>query len=156
MNNKDLIGVPRFILSRFQSVNSFVWDSLFPEQKLLRLLGNLTTKKQRTARMRELKKISQEASVAYFIYDVKRFFNAGSAAARNAVDIFAELDVNGFYIGTSLFKGRNENVTMGDDLAKKLLASITDKELRDLILNAQSASRIIDYYNIYIDERYGR
>jgi hypothetical protein len=156
MNSRDLIGVPKFIMNRFNSINSFVWEALFPEQRIVRLLSNLPTKKQRSLRIRELKKINQEAALAYFIFDVRRFFNAGSNAARNAVDIFSELGVNGFYIGASLFKDRNENVTMGDNLAKKLLASITDKELRDLISNSASASRIIDYYKIYIDDRYGR
>jgi hypothetical protein len=119
VNSKEFFDIPRFITGRFQSVNSYVWDELFPEDKVRAILARSQTKRERRERLRELRSISEEASVAYFICDIRRFFYAGSNAAKNAVDTFKELGENEFFIGNTRFVGRNDNVTKGDQLRRE-------------------------------------
>lgn len=152
---QPLFGVPKFITARFHSVNTYVWELLFPDDRLQKILDRYQTKGEKREQLRQMKQIAQEASLAYFICDIKTFLNAGSAAAKNAVDVLHDLDIDGFYIGRKQFRARNENVLMGDELSKRLIELISDDYLRGMVSNSPSTSRIIDYYKNVVSSVYG-
>lgn len=141
-----LIGAPKFITNRFNSVNKYVWQTLFPEKKIKELLIKLKTKAERRKEIVRLKSISDEASIVVFLFLINKFFTEGSKAAKDAVDSFKELKIDGFYIGQNFFSGRNEKVLLGDEISKKLLNSIEDEEVKNLIYKSEYVSEIIDKY----------
>ncbi|MFW5879202.1 MAG: hypothetical protein ACOCUV_00100 [bacterium] len=141
-----LSGAPKFLTNRFNSINKYVWETLFPEQIRKELIGRKKTKKERKEEYNRLRGISDEASTVIFIFLLNKFFIDGSKAAKHAVDKFKELDVDGFYIGSNYFSGRNEKVLQGENIAKKLIDSLGESPAKKLVLNSEYVSQIIDEY----------
>jgi hypothetical protein len=122
-----------------------------PADTFDRLRSRYRSKEGLKIQLRRLREISDEASFVTFIFIIKKSFNEGSTAAKNAVDTFSELDVDGFRIGSKYFSGRNKNVLEGDLLAETLLKSISNPRARLLIENSKYVSDIIEAYKKVID-----
>ena len=151
MSSSDfLIGAPKFITTRFNSVNKYVWQTLFPEQTIKEQLIKFKTKSDRRKEISRLKIISDEASTIVFLFLINKFFIEGSKAAKEAVDSFKELNVEGFYIGGNYFSERNEKVLQGDKISEKLLSTIKDENAKELVVNSKYVSEILDKYRTLI------
>lgn len=151
MSSTDFLsGAPKFITTRFNSVNKYVWQTLFPEQTVKEQIIKYLTKEDRKKEISRLKAISEEASTVVFLFLLNKFFTEGAKAARQAVDTFKELGVDGFYIGGNYFSERNEKVIQGDIIARRLLASIEDGKAKDLVVKSKYVSEILDKYRSLI------
>jgi hypothetical protein len=147
MSSTDfLLGAPKFITTRFNSVNKYVWQTLFPEQTVKEQIVKFKTKADRKNEINRLKAISEEASTVVFLYLLNKFFTEGAKAAQQAVDTFKELGVEGFYIGGNYFSERNEKVIQGDIISQKLLNSIKDEKAKELVISSNFVSEILDNY----------
>ena len=146
-------NAPRYIVTRFYTINNYVWKAFFPENELNERLKKIENKDLSNKELARLKDIVSEASLLVFIFLLKRFFTEGSNAAKEAVDIFSELGIKGFQIGSKYFSERNENVIEGDELAEALISTIEDKELLDLINNSKQVYQIIDRYKQVIERK---
>jgi hypothetical protein len=63
MSSTDFLsGAPKFITTRFNSVNKYVWQTLFPEQTVKEQIIKYKTKEERRKEISRLKGISEEAS----------------------------------------------------------------------------------------------
>jgi hypothetical protein len=80
-----------------------------------------------------------EITTVVFVVILSRFLHDGTEAAKRAVDAFKEVGLDSFFIGSAEFSGRNENVMLGEVLAKKL---------DDILLHAGIESHLITQYNI--------
>jgi hypothetical protein len=151
MNSTDfLAGAPKFITTRFNSINNYVWQTLFPEQTIKEQIKKFRTKADRKNEIKRLKGISEEASTVIFLFLINKFFTEGAKAAREAVDTFKELGVDGFFIGTNYFSERNDKVIQGDKISEKLLASIKDEKAKELVTKSNYVSQIFDKYRSLI------
>lgn len=146
MNISEVMkGAPRYITLRYGALNSYVWESLFPEDYRNRIFSDVRDPVARDFKFQRMKSLADEASLLVFIYVTKKVFEEGARAAKNAVDIFKELDIDEFYLGRSKFSGRNENVVLGDNLANELFALLS-QDAKKLISEAHFISNIIDKY----------
>jgi hypothetical protein len=153
MDSADFLNSnPKFLMARFFSINRFVWDTLIPDHLRQDLIGH-KKKSERKQEFTRLKSISNEASILVYIFLLRKFFKDGSEAAKSAVDTFKELNVDGFYIGSNYFSGRNDKVLQGEKIAYFLLESITDEKAKELIKNASHISDILEKYNEVIRKR---
>lgn len=151
MDTSELFSnAPKYISSRFYTINNYAWKAFFPDNSLNERLRKIDNEKLSKRELSRIKEVVSEASLAIFIFLLKRFFDEGSNAAKQAVDTFAELGIEGFQIGSKYFSGRNENVIEGDILADALLATIEDKELIELINNSKYVYQIVDRYKEFI------
>jgi hypothetical protein len=151
MSSTDFLsGAPKFITTRFNSVNKYVWQTLFPEQTVKEQIIKYKSKADRKKEISRLKAISEEAATVVFLFLINKFFTEGAKAARQAVDTFKELGVDGFYIGANYFSERNEKVIQGDIISKRLLASIEDEKAKELVVNSTYVSEILDKYRSLI------
>jgi hypothetical protein len=146
-------NAPRYIVTRFYTINNYVWKAFFPENELNDRLRKIDNKELSKKELSRLKDIVSEASLAVFIFLLKRFFSEGSNAAKQAVDIFNEIGIEGFQIGSKYFSERNENVIEGDKLAEALLSTIEDEELLGLINNSNQVFQIIERYKKIIEQK---
>lgn len=139
-----LKDAPKYLSQRYGSLNKYVFEYIFPLEYRNRHL-RIKNAEERKKRIEKMKRIAEEASVFVFIYVLKKTFVEGSMAAKNTVDIFKDLGVDGFRLGTTEFVDRNENVVMGDNLAKKM-----DQEL-NLKVNEElsDATHIYEILNVY-------
>lgn len=154
MENESIFSdAPKFVTQRFATINSYVWNSFFPENSLNKELRKLENDKERKKELKRLKSIINEVSTVALIFLLKKFFEDGSKAAIKAVDTFGELGIEGFQIGSKYFSERNENVMEGQNLAEHLMASINDKELIDLINNSNTLLQIINRYRPIINNK---
>lgn len=151
MSSTDFLsGAPKFITTRFNSVNKYVWQTLFPEQTVKEQIIKFKTKADRKKEINRLKGISEEASTVVFLFLLNKFFTEGAKAARQAVDTFKELGVDGFFIGGNYFSERNEKVIQGDKISENLLASIKDEKAKELVTNSNYVSEILEKYRSLI------
>lgn len=147
MNTKLLFkDAPKFIIARFRGVNKYVWKTLFPENTLNKRLQKLENKELSRKELIRIKDIVSEASVVVFIFFIKKFLVEGTTAAKQAVDTFQDLGIQGFQIGSKYFSERNENVMLGENLSIALMESISDKDLTNLINESKSVNEIMDRY----------
>ena len=73
MNSTDFLNnAPKFITSRFNSVNKYVWQTLIPEQTLNDKLKKYKTKAEKKKEHIRLKSISDEASIIVFLFFTKQ------------------------------------------------------------------------------------
>lgn len=147
MNISEFLNdAPKFITSRFSSINKYVWESLFPESFREELIKKKKNKKDRKEELSRLKSISDEASIIVFLFLINKFFLDGSKAAKQAVDTLKDLNVDGFYIGQSYFSERNKKVLQGEQIAALMISSIKEETVRNLILKSNYVSEILDEY----------
>lgn len=152
MNTAEIFkDAPKYITQRFYAINSYVWKSLFPENTLNERLRKIDTEKARAEELKRLKEIADEASLVVLILLLRKFFSEGSNAAIQAVDLFKELGVEGFQIGSKYFTGRNENVMEGELLAEGLMDTIKSPELKTLILKSEYPFQILNRYKDLIN-----
>ncbi|MGZ0017750.1 hypothetical protein [Yeosuana sp. AK3] len=151
MNNINFLnGASKFITNRFNSVNKYVWENLFPEQTRKELIGKKDSKKARKEEFARLRGISNETSIVVFIFLLNKFFNDGSKAAKHAVDTFKGLNVEGFYIGNNYFSDRNDKVMQGEIIAKKLIDSLGESPAKKLVLESNYVYQIMDEYRKFV------
>jgi hypothetical protein len=147
MNTTDFLsGAPKFITYRFNSVNKYVWQTLFPGQTVKEQINKYKTKAERKKEIGRLKSISEEASIIVFLFLLNKFFKEGAKAAREAVDTFKDLGIGGFYIGGNYFSERNEKVLQGDIISEKLLTSLKDERVKKLVTTSNYVSEIFEQY----------
>jgi hypothetical protein len=137
---------PKFITSRFNSVHKYVWQTLFPEQLIKEKLRKKKTKEDRKKEMARFKSISEEASTLVFLFLLNKFFLEGAKAAKQAVDTFKDLNVDGFYIGGNYFSERNDKVIQGDKISQQLLDTIQDEKARNLVTQSKYIYEILNEY----------
>lgn len=151
MSSTDFLsGAPKFITTRFNSVNKYVWQTLFPEQTVKEQIIKYKTKAERRKEISRLKGISEEASTVVFLFLINKFFTEGAKAARQAVDTFKDLGIDGFFIGGNYFSERNEKVIQGDKISERLLSSIKDDKAKELVTKSNYVSEILDKYRSLI------
>ncbi len=147
MSSADfLIGAPKFITNRFNSVSKYVWETLYPEHKIKKKIKNIKNKNERKKEIDRLREISNEASTVVFLFLINKFFIEGSKAAKDAVDTFKELGIEGFFIGRSYFSDRNEKVIQGDLISMQLLDSINNEKIKELVLKSKYIYEILENY----------
>lgn len=152
MNTSSIFKyAPKYISTRFNSINNYTWKAFFPDNELNRRLKKINDKQLSKQELSRLKNIVSEASLVIFIFLLKRFFTEGSNAAKEAVDTFKLLGVEGFQIGSKYFSERNENVIEGENLANALISVIHDPKLLDLINNSSHVYQIIEEYKKIIN-----
>jgi hypothetical protein len=83
--------------------------------------------------------------IAVLVRSLEFFFREGSRAARGAVNSLETVGVPGFTIGSSEFLGENENVSMGDSLADKLMRSLTNVEWLQSTPDDLAPSELIEW-----------
>ena len=149
--NTFLKNAPRFLTARYGSLNKYVQETLLPVDKLDNLRKRFRAKGELAAEIKRVREIVDEASFVTFIFVIKKSFNEGSTAAKNAVDTFSGLNVDGFRIGSKYFSGRNKYVLEGDLLAETLLKSISDARIRSLVEDSKYMSDIMEAYKKIID-----
>jgi hypothetical protein len=151
MNTSELFkDVPQFLVKRYVSINKYVWENLFPEDFRAERLTRIQGKDKRKAEFAKMKQIADEATLVAFIFLTKQLFSEGSNAAKKAVDAFKELEIDGFYIGSTFFQGRNPNVLRGERLVTALLGYLKDERLKIMIRQSHKLSDIIsEYKEIY-------
>lgn len=150
-SNIFLKNAPRFLTARYGSLNKYVQETLIPADRLDRIRRQFRSREERRKQIQRVKEISNEASFVTFIFIIKKSFNEGSTAAKNAVDTFRDLNVDGFRIGSKYFSNRNKNVLEGDLLAEALLKSISNPRIRSLIEDSKYVSDILEAYKEIID-----
>jgi hypothetical protein len=145
-----LIGAPKFITNRFSSINKYVWQTLCSEQTIKEKLIKFETKAERRNEIARLKTISNEASTLVFLFLLNKLFLEGAKAAKQAVDTFKDLNVDGFYIGHNYFTERNDNVVQGDKISEQLIATIQNEKARKLVTQSKYVYEILDEYRKFI------
>jgi len=147
MSSTDfLTGAPQFITARFNSVHKYVWQTLITEQIIKEKLIKKKTKAERRKEIARLKSISEEASTLIFLFLLNKFFLEGAKAAKQAVDTFKDLKVEGFYIGGNYFSERNDKVIQGDKISQQLLNTIHDEKARNLVTHSNYVYEILNEY----------
>lgn len=154
MSSSDVLKIlPKYLSSRFGSIKSYVWESLFPYDYKSKILGR-TPKEYRREKYNSMINLADEATLIVFIFILNKFFLEGHTAAKKSVDLLSSLDVDGYYLGKNLYKGRNKNVMMGKNLARKLML-VVGKETRNIIEEANYISDILNLYKQKCKKIYG-
>lgn len=105
----DIVKIlPYRIRSRCDSLGAFVKAVLDEEDHNREQVDKLTTD--------DIQLIQLLVLVGF----LDSFFEDGTTAARSAVRRFEDLGVRGFTVGRKAFEGDNENVRLGEELAKEL------------------------------------
>ena len=143
--------VPKYLSNRFNSLRSYVWNNLFPKDDYLKKLNLYRTAQAKKAFKKRVNEITEEATLALLVFILEKFFSDGTKTAKVAVDVFKELNIDGFSIGGIHYSKRNKYVLMGDDLAKLLTGSLSD-DIKEIIKNKSFPYEIIDMYKNFIKE----
>lgn len=137
--------LPIFIQRRLFSFNSYVREKLFPDVYIGTLLKNKKTDERKNI-LKNINLVISECSYACFVFSLRQFFEEGTMAAEEAVDVLNGLGIESFNIGKKEYSKNNQNVNEGKELYKTMLNSISDKQLREIIENSTYFSEIIDRY----------
>jgi len=73
-----------------------------------------------------------------FLFLLNQLFVEGAKAAQKAVDEFAKYEIGEFYIGSTCFSKRNENVMLGETLSSLLMQECEELGLVDLFQRSHS------------------
>ena len=138
-------GAPKYLSMRYGSLHSYVWQALFPQDYINKVLHKIDSPKEKKEKMMRMKSLADEASILVFIFYTKKMLTEGATATKNTVDILKELKVDEFRLGNTDFSKRNKNVVLGDILSEKLL-SLLSNEIKNLLSEVVYISQIIDYY----------
>ena len=136
---------PKYIRDRFYRLRSYVWYNLFPQDEFLKKLNSHYSKKDKQLFRNKVNDIVDEAALILLIFFLNKFFLEGTKIAIEAVDIFSDLKLDGFWVGRIQYTKRNDNVMMGEMLAKKL-SKYLSKDVKNLIMNKIYPHQIIDMY----------
>lgn len=136
---------PRYLTSRYNSLNSYVWDKLFPKDYVNRKLRGIKDENVKKEKIAMMKLLADEVSFMVFVFVMRKIFTEGATASKNTVDILKELGVDEFYLGSTKFTERNDNVIMGDILAERLMSCLDDKS-KIKIQETKYISELIDSY----------
>lgn len=142
---------PKYLRDRFFQLRSYVWYELFPKDQFLRKLNYYQSKKEKKAFRIRAKNIVDEATYMMLIFVMKKFFADGTKVAQEAVDIFRDLDIDGFIIGGKEYQKRNENVMLGEKLSQILYDSLSP-EVKELIKDKNYPHEIVSMYKAFIRE----
>lgn len=144
-------NAPKYIQDRFYQMRNYVWHELFPGDKYLQKLKRCLTKEAKSNFKKNANELVDEVAIVMLIFVLKRFFQDGTKIAMEAADIYSKLDLDGFSVGGVHFKGRNENVMMGEVLSNILLVTLSP-EIRELIQDKEHPYQIIEMYRNYVRE----
>ena len=100
-----LLSMPYRLRKRFEWVGTYVNGVIEEERETV-------SEDQRLTRP-EVQLVQLEVLTQY----LDAFFRDGTTAAIKAVDVLKGMDVSGFSIGSSTFRGRNNEVMRGDRLS---------------------------------------
>jgi hypothetical protein len=142
----NIEGCPRFISSKFGYTRSYVWERLFPDDYRKRALQGIRDKEMRKEKMKNMRRLSDEAALLVFIFDVHNYLEEGTRDAELSVDTLKSLGVNGYKIGSSLFSERNENVMMGQTLADEMIRQLGGEEFASTLKQYKDHHDIISEY----------
>jgi hypothetical protein len=114
MPDEDLINLlPRRLRTRFEGLGGYVGSILEEEMSEHKLSTEAL----------------QLVQFVAFVGALDQFLRGGTRAATQAVDLFAELGIKGFRIGSETFAERNEAVMRGTRLSEALRDTIDDQRL---------------------------
>lgn len=142
-------NAPKFIQSRFYSLQNYAFASLFPDDSYLRLINKY--KKLNKPIAGELKSLLKECAILLTLFTLKLFFEKGTEYARESLSVLKSFEVLSFQIGNQEFTGENENVVRGEKLAKELLNDL-DPEIIKYLNKKHYLSEIIDDYKKRVNE----
>lgn len=129
--------LPKALKLRFDGLGTYV-SAVLEEQPKRRPLSKDTVRQIQTI---------------VFIKTLDEFLREGSNAAIRAVDLFRDLGVDGFRLGTQDFVGRNEAVMRGSVLADRLRLAVADEPLRRFIASERPLRTVIIDAARYLSER---
>lgn len=134
MPSREILNqLPYRLRSRFEWIGGYV--------KAL-----LDTEETETKAKRKLTKSEvQLIQLIVFVHSLDFFFREGTRAARGAIGSLETLGVPGFQVGSTEFRGENENVTKGEDLANRLREYLSDNELLNSIPSDQTPTDLTKY-----------
>jgi hypothetical protein len=155
MNYSEILKkAPRYISTIYNSLNSYVWETLFSNDYRSKVLSRFETPESRKGEYAKMKAMSEEATLLVFIFVLRKFFLEGSRMAKATVDELKTFGVKSFNFGKTCFSRRNRNVILGDILAQKLF-SIIDNKARQLLLDKNQIYEILQVYDDLKKEKYG-
>jgi len=137
--------LPIFIQRRMYSFRSFVSENLYPDDYIRQLMKNKNTDDRKTLR-KKINSIISECSYACFVFSLKQFFEEGTRAAKETVKILNGLGIEKFNIGKKEFSKNNQNVNEGKILYEIMINSISDEQLKKIIIKSKYYSDIIKRY----------
>ena len=134
MPDREILNsLPYRLRSRFEWVGGYVQAVLESEET-------------ETTRGRKLTKDEVHAiQLIVFVTSLDFFFREGTSAARGAVNGLAALGVPGFKVGSTEFRGENENVTRGEDVANRLMEYLSGNELFRSIPQGQTPTELTKF-----------
>ncbi len=142
---------PKYLRDRYNSLRNYAWHSFFPKDTYKNKIKRFNTKKEKREFNKKANEIVDEAGAILTIFFMNYFFKEGTRTAIEAVDIFEELNINGFKIGSTTFRERNENVMMGENLSKALREELPDNLVK-IIDQKNHPHEIIELFKERIDE----
>jgi len=137
--------LPLFIQRRLYPFRNYVSDKLYPAAYIKQITKNKKPDERKII-LKNINLIITECSYACFIFSLKQFFEEGTRAAAEAVDVFTGLGIDSFYIGKKDYSKNNINVNEGKELYEIMMNAISSIQLKNLILNSKYYSEIIDRY----------
>ena len=140
---------PKYIRDRFYRLRSYVWYNLFPQDEFFKKLNSHYNKKEKQLFRNKVNDIVDEAALILLIFFLNKFFSEGTKIAIETVDIFSDLELDGFWVGGIQYTKRNANVMMGEMLAKKLSKCLSNN-VKNLIEAKTHPYQIIDMYKDFI------
>ena len=127
------------------SFRNYVIDNLYPDGYVRQLMKN-KNKDERKIIRKKINSIISECSYACFVFSLKQFFEEGTRAAKEAVRVLNGLGIEKIYIGKKEYSKDNQNVNEGKILYEIMINTISDKQLKELIIKANYFSDIIKRY----------
>lgn len=140
------LNVPAFLKKRFSGMKGLAWQYLYPEDERKRIFRKLKTQIDRKEKFREMKDDIDELSQILFLFGMYKFFNEGTQAAIKAVDVFKEIDIPGFKVGSNIFEERNEVVMRGENLSKIMLNSVSNQDIVIMIRESEYMYQIAEKF----------
>lgn len=134
MADREILNsLPYRLRSRFEWVGGYV-QALIESEETDTTLGRRLTRDE-----------VHSIQLIVFVTSLDFFFREGTSAARGAVNGLAALGVPGFKVGSTEFRGENENVTRGEDVANRLMEYLSGNELFRSIPQGQTPTELTKF-----------
>jgi len=134
MPDREILNsLPYRLRSRFEWLGGYVQTLIDSEEAETKAKRKLT------------KSQIQLIQLIVFVHSLDFFFREGTRAARGAVNGLQALGVPGFTVGSTEFRGENENVTRGEDVANRLMEYLSGNELFRSIPQGQTPTELTKF-----------
>ena len=131
MPDREILNsLPYRLRSRFEWLGGYVQTLIDSEEA------------EKKAKRKLTRSEIQLIQLIVFVHSLDFFFREGTRAARGAVNGLQALGVPGFTVGSTEFRGENENVTRGEDVANRLMEYLSGNELFRSIPQGQTPTEL--------------